>query len=84
VAQRFFARQGDGFAWQDDRAVLVELRRLIELLDPPSPVIFRSNHASNALALAGTLPKDKNRLLAQIDAALAGEARLRPRWIRGL
>ncbi|OAN66992.1 radical SAM protein [Magnetospirillum moscoviense] len=84
VAKNFFARQGEAFAWQDDRAVLVELRRLIERLDPPAPVIFRSNHASNALALAGTLPKDKDRLLAQVDMALAGQGRLRPRWIRGL
>jgi len=27
-------------------------------------VIFRSNHASNALALAGNLPRDRARLLA--------------------
>jgi radical SAM superfamily enzyme YgiQ (UPF0313 family) len=84
VAPRFFQRFGAPFRWQDDRAILVELRRLVDRLDPPSPVIFRSNHASNALALAGTLPKDKAKLLAQIDQALAGETRLRPRWIRGL
>jgi len=81
VAEDFFARF-PGFQWQDDHGVLVELRRLIESLAPPSPVIFRSNHASNALALAGTLPKDKPKLLAQIDAALEGEVGLRPRWIR--
>ena len=84
VAPRFFERFGDGFEWQDDAGVLVELRRLIERLDPPHPVIFRSNHASNTLALAGTLPKDRDKLLAQLDAALSGRVRLRPRWIRGL
>lgn len=84
VAPRFFERYGEDFQWQDDQAVLVELRRLVERLDPPSPVIFRSNHASNTLALAGTLPKDKDKLLAQLDMALAGQTRLRPRWIRGL
>jgi len=84
VAPRFFERFGEGFAWQDDAGVLVELRRLIERLDPPHPVIFRSNHASNTLALAGTLPRDRDRLLAQLDGALAGQVRLRPRWIRGL
>jgi radical SAM superfamily enzyme YgiQ (UPF0313 family) len=48
--------------------------------------IFRSNHASNYLVLAGTLPKDKGRLLAQLDAALAdpGHAPFRPNWLRGL
>lgn len=84
VAPRFFERFGAGFEWQDDQAILVELRRLVERLNPPSPVIFRSNHASNTLALAGTLPKDRDKLLAQLDAALAGQVRLRPRWIRGL
>ncbi|OAN44736.1 radical SAM protein [Paramagnetospirillum marisnigri] len=84
VAPRFFERWGDGFQWQDDRAVMLELRRLIERLDPPAPVIFRSNHASNTLPLAGTLPRDKPKLLAQLDAALAGQVALRPRWIRGL
>jgi hypothetical protein len=83
VTERFFKRWPD-FAWQDDHGVLVELHRLVERLDPPAPVIFRSNHASNALALAGTLPKDKPRLLAQLDAALAGAVGLRPRWMRGL
>jgi hypothetical protein len=83
VAPRFFERFGEEFQWQDDRGVLVELRRLLERLDPPAPVIFRSNHASNALALAGNLPRDRDKLLARIDAALDGGAGVRPRWIRG-
>ena len=41
------------FQEQDDRALLLEQVRLIERLDPPAPLVFRSNHASNALALAG-------------------------------
>lgn len=84
VAPRFFERFGPEFQWQDDRGVLEELHRLVERLQPPSPVIFRSNHASNALALAGTLPKDKGRVLAQLEAALTGQVGLRPRWLRGL
>lgn len=83
VAPRFFERFGEEFQWQDDRGVLEELRCLLAGLNPPAPVIFRSNHASNALALAGTLPKDRDKLLARIDAALEGGAGLRPRWIRG-
>ena len=75
---------GDGFVPQDDDAVLDELHLLLERLDPPKPVIFRSNHASNALALAGNLPKDKGRLLAQIQAARSGGQGMRPRWMRGL
>ena len=72
------------FEWQDDHGVLLELQRLLRRLAPPSPVIFRSNHASNALALAGTLPKDGAKLLAQVEAALAGEGSLRPAWLRGM
>jgi len=45
--------------------------------------VFRSNHASNALALAGVLPRDRPALLAQLELALAGGARLRPEWLRG-
>lgn len=84
VAPRFFEKFGEPFLWQDDRAILLELQRLVSRLNPPSPVIFRSNHASNALALAGTLPKDKDKILAQIDQAISGQRDLRPRWMRGL
>ncbi|MCR6630651.1 MAG: radical SAM protein [Magnetospirillum sp.] len=84
VAPRFFERFGEPFQWQDDTGVLEELHHLVERLNPSSPVIFRSNHASNALPLAGTLPKDKGKVLAQIEQAMAGGRGLRPGWMRGL
>ena len=84
VEARFLERFDAPFLAQSDRGALEELRLLVELLAPPTPVIFRSNHASNALALAGTLPKDRNRLLAEIDSGLSGGGRLRPAWLRGL
>jgi hypothetical protein len=89
VAAGFFdrhaQRMGQPFEPACDRDTLQELRRLVECLAPPTPVIFRSNHASNALPLAGTLPKDRARLLTVIDAAIAANAEtLRPRWLRGL
>jgi len=83
VAPRFLDRIGPDFEPQDDRGVLIELRRLVERLAPPAPVIFRSNHASNALALAGTLPRDRDRLLGEIDQVLEGRAGVRPHWLRG-
>jgi len=83
VADGFLA-QHPGFVWQDDDGALAEVRRLVAGLAPPRPVIFRTNHASNALALAGTLPRDRDRLLAEIDQARAGERDLRPWWARGL
>ncbi len=86
VAGRFmdrFERFGDSFQWQSDAGTLVELDRLVAGINPPRPVIFRSNHASNALPLAGNLPKDKDRLLAQINGARQDNSQLRPAWSRG-
>ncbi|MCF8483173.1 MAG: radical SAM protein [Rhodospirillum sp.] len=80
----FLARQEVDFAFQDDLGILSELEVLLERLDPPRPVIFRSNHASNALALAGTLPRDGARLLGQVQAARKGLGGVRPVWARRL
>ncbi len=84
VAGRFMKRFGEPFEPQDDAGILVEQEHLIAALDPPSPVIFRSNHASNCLALAGNLPKDRGRLLAEIGRARTGATVLRPASLRGL
>jgi hypothetical protein len=48
--------------------------------------VFRSNHASNFLAVGGNLPKDKSAILAALDEALAApeDAPFRPEWMRGL
>ncbi|MGN7612462.1 radical SAM protein [Magnetococcales bacterium HHB-1] len=73
------------FRDQNDMAILKEQHRLISgLTDPPKRILFRSNHASNALALAGTLPKDRLRLLAEIESAQTGGKTLRPEWLRAL
>ena len=62
-----------------------ELRTFLAALELEGS-IFRSNHASNFLALAGTLPKDQARLVAALDRVLAApeSARFRPAWLRGL
>ena len=46
--------------------------------------IFRCNHASNYLPLAGRFPQDKKRLLDALQLALRGELKLRPESLRGL
>ena len=84
VRQEFARKFGEPFKKQDDRGILSELERLISKLNPPSPVIFRSNHASNALALAGNLPRDRDRLLADIHRVQSGEKGIRPAFLRGL
>lgn len=79
-----FAKRGGAFKAQDDAGVLAELELLLERLAPPKPVIFRSNHASNCLALAGALPKDASRLLAEVREARSGHSiLLRPQNRRG-
>lgn len=80
----FHQKFGEPFHFQDDQAILLEQQRLIDGLEPPQPIIFRSNHASNALALAGNLPRDRVRLLAQLQQAMADGSRLRPHHTRGL
>lgn len=80
----FMGNFGEPFEFQDDAGVLAELESLVAAIKPPSPVIFRSNHASNCLPLAGNLPKDRGRLLDEIRAARQGAAPLRPAELRGL
>lgn len=62
-----------------------ELRAFVAALELDG-AIFRSNHASNYLSLAGTLPKDKQRMLARLDNVLSDpdSAPFRPDWMRGL
>lgn len=69
----------------EPEALLSELRQVISHLDGLAGCIFRTNHASNYLPLAGTLPKDKPRLLATLDAAIrGGRSGLRPESWRAL
>ena len=80
----FMDNQPEDFVFQDDAGILAEQERLLTRLNPPRPVIFRSNHASNCLSLAGNLPRDKPRLLNEIKAARSGTNPIRPSFLRGL
>jgi radical SAM superfamily enzyme YgiQ (UPF0313 family) len=73
------------FQLPEPEAMLAELREVLAHMDGLSHCVFRTNHASNYLPLGGTLPVDKARLLAAIDAALSqGRDVLRPEAWRGL
>ena len=53
--------------------VVRELKLILENIhieEMPAPVIFRSNHASNFLTLKGTLPQDRDAMLAQVNRVL--------------
>ena len=49
---------------------IAELRELISGLELEQTV-FRADHSSNIVPLEGRFPKDKERLIAQLDALLA-------------
>jgi radical SAM superfamily enzyme YgiQ (UPF0313 family) len=77
-------RQGT-FKLPEPEDLLHELRQVIAHCDGLSRCVFRTDHASNYLPLAGTLSRDKAELLAAIDEALAqGKSALRPEAWRAL
>ena len=71
------------FVMPDKQMLLEELYTFIEHANP-TRAVFRTNHASNYLPIAGTLPQDKEPMLDVISSALAGKVGLRPEWRRGL
>lgn len=66
---RAAADQGE-FTPLSPYGLILELREMLRHIAVATPCIFRSNHVSNLLPLAGTLPQDKARLLAEIEEAL--------------
>ncbi|MHC4451025.1 MAG: radical SAM protein [Planctomycetota bacterium] len=74
--------RGD-FELPDVPGLLGELRTFIAEA-VPTDAIFRTNHASNWLPLSGRLPRDRDRFVEALDAAIAGDVPLRPDWARGL
>jgi radical SAM superfamily enzyme YgiQ (UPF0313 family) len=73
------------FQLLDQFEIIQEMKVLIENLDL-SHCEFRSNHASNYLAIKGSLPQDKTRMLDLIGSVLNGQETqaLRPEFLRGL
>ncbi len=84
IIAEFETKFGEGFEPADDRDVLHEQLRLLSGLNPPKTLIFRSNHVSNTLALAGNIPRDREKLLGQLQRALDGQEALRPWFMRGM
>ncbi|MDD2898119.1 MAG: radical SAM protein [Desulfuromonadaceae bacterium] len=52
------------------RELMLEAREMLHHLHP-AKTILRSNHVSNFLNLAGSYPKDRERLISDVDSALA-------------
>lgn len=63
--------------------LLREMRTIVEQANP-TRTVFRTNHASSYLPIAGELPRDRDQILHAIDLALEGEIPLKPEFMRGL
>jgi len=61
---------------------MLEAREMLVNLHPVH-TILRSNHVSNFLNLAGSYPKDRERLIDDLDAALS-EASRYPGFLDGV
>ena len=62
--------------------ILEELDSLIRELASINPVLFRANHASNIYSIGGTIPQDRDRLLALVDGLKHHPEMLRDKSIR--
>lgn len=82
-ADNFYKKFKGEFIPQDDIGMLHEQINLIKQINSDKPIIFRSNHASNAFALAGNLPRDKERLVTELEIACKNETMIKPTWLRG-
>ncbi len=80
----FISEVGEKWAPLERDEFLRELRMLVEGLEMEKECVFRTNHASNYLALGGTLPQDKEAILETIDYALKNPKVLRPDYLRAL
>ena len=71
------------FTLPDEQGLLRELREMISHTNLTRGYFF-SNHASNYLPIKAKLPSGKQKALDLIEAALRGEVRLKPEWMRAL
>lgn len=78
-------RLGQTFEPLSSLELLAEMRMFIEHTNLRQ-TIFRSDHASNYVALDGILGRDKERLLSYIDSIIKKKdtSGFRPEWMRGL
>ena len=85
LKQGFEQELETNWSLMDQTALFLELKHFISNLEL-SNTVFRSDHASNYLPLKGTLGKDKEFLMTQIEQVLykPGSIPLRQEWQRGL
>ena len=62
--------------------VLAETKFMLENINVVKPCVFRSNHASNYVALKGDLPKDRDKMIGQLEHAMKHKDALRDERFR--
>jgi hypothetical protein len=67
---------------QQSRGEILEEALAIVTQLNPDRMILRSNHASNFLNLAGSYPKDRTRLIFDVESAIV-KARQHSEWYHG-
>ncbi|MEE8132449.1 MAG: radical SAM protein [Nitrososphaerales archaeon] len=82
VREEFLTKFKEPFIPLNDDELLDEVKRLVEGIDSPSPIVFRANHASNAYLLGGILPEEKQKLLDKISTLKAQPELARPKEVR--
>jgi len=68
--KKFIKNFKNDFIPLNNKEMLEEQLMFLSGLTPRNNVIFRSNHVSNLLPLAGTLPKDTNRLIEDVKSVI--------------
>lgn len=81
--EKFLRNFDMDFQELNDKEMLEEQKEFLKELNPANKVIFRSNHASNSFALAGNLPKDKEKLIYLVEMALNNDNLITPSFLRG-
>jgi radical SAM superfamily enzyme YgiQ (UPF0313 family) len=82
VYDEFMTKFGEPFVPLDDSDVLDELERLVMGFNPKTPVVFRANHASNVYSIGGTMPDDRDKVLALIKNLKSHPEMLKPKFLR--
>jgi radical SAM superfamily enzyme YgiQ (UPF0313 family) len=82
IHNEFINKFGEQFVPLDDIGVLDELERLIQNIYSTRQMIFRANHASNVYSITGTIPEDREKMLALITRLKLHPNMLKPKFLR--
>ena len=83
IKQEFLDKFGEPFVRISDDEALGELHGLVRQIDAADEIVFRANHGSNAYTVKGTLPQDKQEMLAKIEWMKEHPEIMRPQGLRG-